>query len=46
MVPRDKRQSPQRDLLKTYLEDILNTRHEMMQMGKPIDWAACEVHFG
>lgn len=24
MIPRDKRQAPQRDLLETYLEDILN----------------------
>lgn len=46
MIPRDKRQAPQRDLLKTYLEDILNTRHELVQMGKQIDWTACEHHFG
>lgn len=46
MIPRDKRQAPQRDLLKTYLEDILNTRHELVQMGKRIDWSACEQHFG
>jgi len=42
MIPRDNRQAPQRDLLVTYLEDILNTRHERVQMGKRIDWAACE----
>lgn len=46
MIPRDKRQAPQRDLLETYLEDILNPRHELMQMGKRIDWAAGEEHFG
>lgn len=46
MIPRDKRQAPQRDLLETYLEDILNTRHELVQMGKRIDWTTCEAHFG
>ena len=46
MTPRDKRQAPQRDLLETYLEDILNPRHELVQMGKRIDWTACEQHFG
>lgn len=46
MIPRDKRQAPQRDLLETYLEDILNPRHELVQMGKRIDWTACEQHFG
>jgi hypothetical protein len=25
MIPRDKRQAPQRDLLETYFEDILNS---------------------
>lgn len=37
MIPRDKRQAPQRDLLETYLEDILNSRHELVQMGKRIN---------
>ena len=46
MIPRDKRQAPQRDLLETYLEDILNSRHELVQMSKRIDWTACEQHFG
>ena len=46
MIPRDDRQKPQRDLLETYLEDILNTRHELLQMAKRIDWAGCEEHFG
>ena len=46
MIPRDKRQAPQRDLLETYLEGILNTRHELVQLGKRIDWSACEQHFG
>jgi|TARA_R100000306_G_scaffold56967_1_gene54983 hypothetical protein len=32
----------QRDLLETYLEDILNPRQELVQMGKRIDWTACE----
>jgi|TARA_R110000824_G_scaffold87309_6_gene215385 IS5 family transposase len=41
-----KRQATQRDLLVTYLEDILNTRHELVQMGKRIDWTGCEHHFG
>lgn len=34
---------PQRDLLETYLEDILNTRHELVQMGKRID---CSAKYG
>lgn len=46
MIRRDKRQAPQRDLLETYLEDILNTRHELEQMGKRTDWTVCEQHFG
>ncbi len=46
MIPRDKRQAPQRDLLETYLEDILNPRHELVPMGKRIDWTACKQHFG
>lgn len=46
MIPRDKRQAPQRGLLETYLEDILNTRHELVQLGKRIDWSACEQYFG
>ena len=46
MIPRDKRQVPQRDLLEIYLEDILNPRNELVQMGKRIDWTACEHHFG
>ncbi|MFT6466776.1 transposase, partial [Halopseudomonas sp.] len=46
MIPRDKCQAPQRDLLETYLEDILNPRHELVQIGKRIDWTACEQHFG
>jgi IS5 family transposase len=46
MIPRDNRQAPHRDLLATYLEDILNTRHELVQMGKRTDWKACEQHFG
>jgi len=46
MLPRENRQAPQRDLPVTYLEDILNTRHELVQMGKRTDWKACEQHFG
>ena len=46
MIPRDNRQAPHRDLLATYLEEVLNTRHELVQMGKRIDWATCEQHFG
>jgi IS5 family transposase len=46
MIPRDNRQAPQRDLPLTYLEDILNTRHKLVQMEKRTDWAACEQHFG
>jgi IS5 family transposase len=42
MIPRDNRQAPQRDLPLTYLEDILNTRHKLVQMEKRTDWAACE----
>lgn len=34
MIPRDKRQAPQRDLLETYLEDILNPRHELVALAK------------
>ena len=33
-------------MLATYLEDILNSRHERVQMEKRMDWAACEQHFG
>ena len=46
MIPWDNRQVPHRDLLATYLEDTLNTRYELVQMGKRINWAACEQLFG
>ena len=41
----DSRQKPQKDLLETYLEDIIDTRHELVVMGKRIDWSACENYF-
>jgi len=41
MIPRENRQAPHRDLPVTYLEDILNTRQELVQMGKRTDWKAC-----
>ena len=46
MRPRDNRQDPQRDLLQTYLDDIINTRHELVLMADRIDWSVCEQHFG
>ncbi|MGQ7020067.1 IS5 family transposase [Vibrio cholerae] len=42
----DSRQKPQRDLLETYLDDIIDTRHELVILGKRIDWSACEGYFG
>lgn len=42
----DSRQKPQRDLLETYLDDIIDTRHELVVLGKRIDWSACEGYFG
>jgi IS5 family transposase len=46
MIPRDRHQAPQRDLLETYLEEILDSRHELVQMGKRVDRTVCEQHFG
>lgn len=34
----DSRQKPQKDLLETYLEDIIDSRHELVILGKRIDW--------
>lgn len=42
----DSRQKPQRDLLETYLDDIIDNRHELVTLGKRIDWSACEDYFG
>jgi len=42
----DSRQKPQKDLLEIYLEDIIDSRHELVILGKRIDWSACEDYFG
>lgn len=46
MIPRGKRRALQQDLLETYLEDIINPRHELMKKGHRIRSVVCEEHFG
>ena len=46
MIPKDKRQQPQKAMFETYLEDIINARHPLVRMAERIDWDNCEQHFG
>ena len=45
-IRQDKRQTSQRNLLETYLKDILNPRDKFVHIGRRIDWPAYEQHFG
>ncbi|WP_245558790.1 transposase, partial [Kushneria aurantia] len=45
MTLSDQRQNPQRDLLNIYLDDVINMRHELVQMSQRINWSGCENTF-
>ena len=45
MIPRNDDSSPQRDLYKHYLEDIINPRHSLVQLSRRIDWESVQNCF-
>lgn len=46
MRPKKQIPSPQLDMFRNRLENILNHRHELYQLGKLIDWEVFENDFG
>lgn len=46
MRPKSEPRHPQRELFQSELEQIIDTRHRLVQLGKCIDWASFEEALG
>ena len=46
MAPRETPTSPDADLFRQELVNLINLRHPLAQLAQKIDWDACEAHFG
>ena len=46
MRPRERRETGQRDLFKARLDQIINLDHELVRLGRVIDWRFLETSFG
>ncbi len=44
--PRERRDTGEQDLFRSRLDQILNMRHELVQLAQAIDWSVLEAHFG
>ena len=42
MVPKDDRQTPQHDLFRMELGNLINPRHPLVQLAERIDWSVFE----
>jgi len=45
MKPKSIKHTPQRDAFRPELRDIIDPRHELIQLSNHIDWDACEAEF-
>jgi transposase, IS5 family len=44
--PREKRETGEQDLFRSRLDQIINMKHELVQLAQAIDWSALEACFG
>jgi transposase, IS5 family len=46
MKPRERRETGQSDLFKARLDQIINLEHELVRLGRVLDWRFLETGFG
>ena len=44
--PRERRQTAEQDLFRSRLDQILNMKHELVQLAQAMDWPVLEQRFG
>jgi len=46
MRPRERRESGEQDLFRSRLDQIIDTKHALVKLARPIDWRFLEEKFG
>src|SRR5262245_63398512 len=46
MRPRERRETSERDLFRSRLDQIINMKHALVKLGRAIDWGFLEQTFG
>ena len=46
MRPRERRETGERDLFRSWLDQIIDMKHALVKLGRAIDWGFLEQTFG